>query len=133
MATIQKIKLIAYTDDKYISQHGSLELPLDPDHIKFGNTIRYSKDKQLGTTGGNIAFEGYEPESLQLKFTVDCTGVVEGTKKEDKTYDKVQAIEDVLYVYNNDSHSPSYVKLIYGQMLFKGRLASMQTDTYCFP
>lgn len=133
MANLQKIKFEAFTDDQYRQQHGSpIELSLEPEQIKFGNNIRYGKDKQMGTTGGDIKFQDYEPETLQLKLTIDCTGVVEGTQKGDKVYDKVKEIENLLYVFNAEGHSPSYVKIIFGEVLFKGRLVSIGTDYTLF-
>lgn len=133
MAKLQKIKFEAFTDAQYQQKHGKpIELLLEPEQIKFGNNIRYGKDKQMGTTGGDQKFQGYEPEILQLKLTIDCTGVVEGAQKGDKAYDKVKEIENLLYVYNSDGHSPSYVKIIFGELLFKGRLASITTDYTLF-
>ena len=76
---MQTIKISAYTDKDFSQQHGSaLELPMEPEQISFGNSIHYRDDRQLGSTGGDIRFEKYGPATLSLKFTIDCTGVVEG-------------------------------------------------------
>lgn len=125
---MQKLKLIAYTDNGFRQQHGSpLDLPLDPEQLRFGSCVHYLEDRQLGSTGGDIRFERYGPATLDLSFTLDCTGVAEGTERGDNAYEKVQAVADLLYVYNSDGHSPSYVKLSYGELLFKGRLRKMET------
>ena len=125
---MQTIKISAYTDKDFSQQHGSaLELPMEPEQISFGNSIHYRDDRQLGSTGGDIRFEKYGPATLSLKFTIDCTGVVEGTLPGDSVYDKVNDLADLLYVYNSDGHSPSYVVVTYGELLFKGRLEKMDT------
>lgn len=130
---MQTIKISAYTDKDFSQQHGSaLELPMEPEQISFGNSIHYRDDRQLGSTGGDIRFEKYGPATLSLKFTIDCTGVVEGTLPGDSVYDKVNDLADLLYVYNSDNHSPSYVVVTYGELLFKGRLEKMDTKYQLF-
>lgn len=130
---MQKLKLTAYTDNGFQEQHGlPLDLPIDPEQISFGKNIYYREDKQLGSTGGDISFEKYGPTSLSLKFTIDCSGVVEGTEKGDSTYEKVNEITNLLYIYNSDGHSPSYVVVSYGLLLFKGRLERMNTQYLMF-
>lgn len=130
---MQTIKISAYTEKDFSQQHGSaLELPMEPEQISFGNSIHYRDDRQLGSTGGDIRFEKYGPATLSLKFTIDCTGVVEGTLPGDSVYDKVNDLADLLYVYNSDGHSPSYVVVTYGELLFKGRLEKMDTKYQLF-
>lgn len=130
---MQTIKISAYTDKDFSQQHGSaLELPMEPEQISFGNSIHYRDDRQLGSTGGDIRFEKYGPATLSLKFTIDCTGVVEGTLPGDSVYDKVNDLADLLYVYNSDGNSPSYVVVTYGELLFKGRLEKMDTKYQLF-
>lgn len=130
---MQTIKISAYTDKDFSQQHGSaLELPMEPEQISFGNSIHYRDDRQLGSTGGDIRFEKYGPATLSLKFTIDCTGVVEGTLPGDSVYDKVNDLADLLYVYNSDGHSPSYVVVTYGELLFKGRLEKMDMKYQLF-
>ena len=130
---MQTIKISAYMDKDFSQQHGSaLELPMEPEQISFGNSIHYRDDRQLGSTGGDIRFEKYGPATLSLKFTIDCTGVVEGTLPGDSVYDKVNDLADLLYVYNSDGHSPSYVVVTYGELLFKGRLEKMDTKYQLF-
>lgn len=130
---MQTIKISAYTDKDFSQQHGSaLELPMEPEQISFGNSIHYRDDIQLGSTGGDIRFEKYGPATLSLKFTIDCTGVVEGTLPGDSVYDKVNDLADLLYVNNSDGHSPSYVVVTYGELLFKGRLEKMDTKYQLF-
>lgn len=130
---MQTIKISAYTDKDFSQQHGSaLELPMEPEQISFGNSIHYRDDRQLGSTGGDIRFEKYGHATLSLKFTIDCTGVVEGTLPGDSVYDKVNDLADLLYVNNSDGHSPSYVVVTYGELLFKGRLEKMDTKYQLF-
>lgn len=130
---MQKIILSAYTDNQFKDEHGSpLKFPIDPEQISLGKNILYREDKQLGNTGGNIRFERYGPTTLSLNFVIDCSGVAEGIEKGERVYDKVKEITDLLYIYKNKGHSPSYVMVSYGELLFKGRLAQMGTKYTMF-
>ncbi|OCA03063.1 LysM peptidoglycan-binding domain-containing protein [Akkermansia glycaniphila] len=127
------LSLFSYTDVNYSQEHkAKLTLPLNPESLKFEKGIVYQEDKALGTTNGNNVFEKYKPEILAFAFIVDCTGVVEGTRKEDRVYDKIKALEDSVYSYNSEGHRPSYVIIVYGTLVFKGQLDSMKVEYTLF-
>lgn len=127
-----QLKFTAYTDAKYGSSIGSHTVLMDPDTLKFSGEIVYREDRQLGAIGGNNRFERYKPELLSFKFTVDCTGIVEGTKEDDSVYDKIQQMEKLLYIYNSDGHRPSYVLIQYVELLFKGQVKKMNVEYTLF-
>lgn len=129
---MENLKFTAYTDSKYGSKIGSHTVLMDPDTLKFGKEIVYREDRQLGAIGGNSHFERYKPEFLSFKFTVDCTGIVEGTVEDDRVYNKIQEIEKCLYVYNSDGHRPSYVLVQYVELLFKGQVKKMDVEYTLF-
>ena len=79
-----------------------------------------------------MKFVRYKAESLSFKFTIDCTGIVEGTKEKDLVYEKIKEIENLLYVYNTDGHRPSYVKVLYGTMVFHGQVKKFEVDYTLF-
>jgi len=123
--SMEQLKFMAYTDAKYGSRIGSHTVLMDPDTLKFGREIVYREDRQLGAIGGNNCFERYKPEFLSFRFTVDCTGMVEGTQEKDSVYDEIQEVEKLLYIYNSDGHRPSFVIVQYAELLFKGQVKKM--------
>lgn len=130
---MEQLKLTAYKDGSYRSKEGdTLSLPVVVEQLTFDKRITYVKDRQLGSIGGVASYEQYEPKTLSIKFTIDTTGVVEGTKKGDRTYDKIQSLEKVLYDYNSEAHRPAFVLLCYAEILFKGQLAQMDVDYTLF-
>lgn len=130
---MQELKFTAFEDEKYEKKSGdTLSLSVIFESVKFDDKITYNKDRQLGSIGGSSRFKNYEPKQLELKFIIDCTGVVEGTRKNDKVYDKVKALEHLLYTYNSEGHRPSYVIVSYAEFIFKGELCSMNTDYTLF-
>lgn len=129
---MENLKFTAYTDDKYSSETGSLTVLMDPQTLKFGKEIVYSADRQLGSTGWNVHFVNYKAETLSFKFIIDCTGMVEGTKENDRVYEKIKEMENLLYVYNTDGHQPSYVMIQYVELLFRGQVRKMDVDYTLF-
>lgn len=126
--------MFAFRDDKFTQKHDKEKLTLfiNPESLNLEKGIVYREDKQMGTTNGSNAFERYLPEKLSFSFTVDTTGVVEGTKDTDQAYVKIKELEGLLYAYNEEGHRPSYIVIAYGELIFKGQLASMKVDYTLF-
>ena len=129
---MNNLTFTAYTDGNYSSEIGSYDALLEPNTFKFDKVIEYAEDRQLGTIGGNVKFVRYRAENLSFKFTIDCTGIVEGTKEADQVYNEIQKVENLLYIYKTESHRPSYVKVLYGAVLFKGQVKKMDVDYTLF-
>lgn len=129
---MKNLTFTAYTDGKFGAEIGSYTVLLEPDTFKFDKAIEYAEDGQPGAIGGNVKFVRYRAENLSFKFTVDCTGIVEGTQESDQVYDEIQKVENLLYIYNSDGHRPSYVKIVYGAVLFKGQVKKMDVDYTLF-
>ncbi len=131
---MEQMIMFAFRDEKFTQKHEKekLTLGINPESLKLERGIIYVEDKQLGSTNKSNTFERYEPEKLSFSFTVDATGVVEDTKDTDQAYVKVKELEDILYAYNEEGHRPSYIMIAYGELLFKGQLASMKIDYTLF-
>ena len=131
---MEQMRMFAFRDEKFTQAHDKkgLKLSINPESLNLEKGIEYQEDKQLGTTSGSNVFERYLPEKLSFSFTVDATGVVEGVEEKDNAYTKIKEIEDILYTYNEEGHRPSYIVIAYGEILFKGQLASLKIDYTLF-
>jgi len=129
---MEKLTFTAYTDGTYGSEVGSCTARLNPNTFRFDREIEYAEDRQLGAIGGEVRFVRYRAEHLSFQFTVDCTGIEEGTGESDRVYDKIREIESLLYEYNSDAHRPSYIKVLYGEIVFNGQVKKMEVDYTLF-
>ena len=131
---MEQMRIFAFKDEKFTQEHEKkgLTLSINPETLNLEKGIAYQEDKQLGTTSGSNTFERYLPEKLSFSFTVDTTGVVENVDKADNAYTKIKEAEEILYAYNEEGHRPSYIVIAYGEILFKGQLASMKVDYTLF-
>lgn len=131
---MEKLRMLAFKDKEFSQPHDKrrLDLTINPESLAFNKKISYKQDNQLGSTSGGNTFEKYLPEELSFNFVVDTTGAVEGTTKADKVYAKIKELEDLLYTYKGETHRPSYIIIVFGDMMFKGQLTSMKTDYTLF-
>ena len=130
---MDKLRILSYTDEGYTQKHKEkISLLINPESLKQEKGIIYNEDSQLGTTNSTKVFKGYGSEKLSFDFLIDCTGVIEGTKREDRVATKVNELESSLYAYNSEAHRPSFIVIAYGELLFKGQLTSMNVNYTLF-
>lgn len=63
---------------------------------------------------------------------MDGTGVVPGSDKAKSVYQQLKKLKDTGYTYNGKIHEPNYVQIIWGSMLFNGRLTSLNVEYNLF-
>jgi hypothetical protein len=101
---------------------------INPESYKRDHTINYSKDKALGKLAPELKYNNYTEEKISFDIVVDGTGVVDKKKVDDH----IALLKNVVYKYNGIFHEPSIVKLLWGTMVFYGRLTAMNTTYILF-
>lgn len=128
-----KLIIRSYADKNFSKKHlDELEVSILPDSFQYEKGITYAEDKQLGGLNTSGTYKQYTPQILSFTLLIDCTGAVEGTKEGDKVKDKIAELEKRLYIYNSEAHRPSYVIIVYGDLLFKGQLTKMKEKFLLF-
>ena len=133
MSSGLKKKLTISVCDEDKVDEGSVppfEVMLNPESFKHEYTISYSQKKALGQTGSELKFHAVEPDKMDFTIVLDGTGVVEGATTEVK--DQVKQLQAVVYNYSGSEHEPQHIKLLWGSLLFYGRLSSMSADYTLF-
>ena len=108
----------------------SFEVMLNPASYSHSLQIGYDKKKTQGQTGNELKFSAVEPEKVSLDIVIDGTGVVNVTSPDVKT--QVQSLKDVVYTYDGTKHEPNHVRLLWGSLIFFGRLETMSLDYTLF-
>lgn len=128
-----KMKITAYTDDSFNSVYKpALELPINPEKVKFSKGIRYAEDKQLGSLNGSNVYVRYQPEMLYFECLLDVTNTMKENDGKDHVHSMVNALEERLYDYNTEAHRPSFVKTEYCDITFFGQLKTLETEYTLF-
>ena len=123
-----KLIIIAYKDIDYSKATGDeYSTLLNPQEFSENYRVQYHAVQAAGTTGSDLKFQRIEPKILKLNFLFDATGVVKvaashGVKS---VAEQIKDFKKVTVDYQGVTHSPPYVKIIWGELLFKGILESL--------
>lgn len=93
--------------------------------------VRYTQSTVLGATGGEKKFNVAQSEKLNLKALVlDGTGAVPGALIPVK--DQVNSLRKAVYNYVGTNHEPPILQVVWGSLLFYGRVESLKFDYTLF-
>ena len=108
---------------------------VNPAEVTHEHSISYNMRPILGQLGSDAKFSAINPDRLRFSIVLDGTGVVPpatptGTPKDVKT--SLLELNQVVYTYVSDKHEPSHVRVLWGSLIFFGRMASMTTKYTLF-
>ncbi len=130
----KKLKLSPCTVDDSgnitVNDGSSFELMLNPSSYSHSYSIGYNKKEALGQLASDTKFSGIKPEKIGFDIVIDGTGVVELSGDDVKT--QVKSLTDIVYKYDGNNHEPNHVRLLWGSLIFFGRLESMSVDYTLF-
>ncbi len=137
MATDDKKERLAISpcsvDDGKISTDSGIcfEVMLNPSSYSHAHSISYNRKEALGQAGTETRFGSVAAEKINFDIVLDGTGVVDLPGVADvKT--QVQQLSDIVYKYDGEKHETNVVRLLWGSLLFFGRLESMSIDYTLF-
>lgn len=103
---------------------------LNPTSYSHRHVVSYDETVAFGKAGPTVKFSGVDGEEVDFDLLLDGTGVVEGATRSVKT--QVTALKDVVYMYDGNNHEPNVVKLLWGSLIFFGRLKTMSVEYTVF-
>ena len=126
MATLTKMKIVAYSDPDFSSQIGEYDLLVNPENYKVKNEQQYSSsDTTNGSSVQITKYKGGGSNLFEIVMFFDGTGII----STDKVDDQIQKVKDLVYEYNGDIHEPNYLRVYWGtQSLFQGRLKNWNVN-----
>lgn len=112
----------------------SFTVMLNPAEFKHSFSISYDKKRTQGQPAADPKFSAIEAEKVTFSIILDGTGAVPaapGTPPKDvKTL--VADLNRVVYHYIGTRHEPGHVRVLWGTLIFFGRLESMTTQYTLF-
>jgi Contractile injection system tube protein len=108
---------------------------INPAEIGFARTISYSQQKVIGQLGSDLRFSAIQPEKLNFNLVLDGTGAVPGPRQgvaPRAVADQLKDLLAVVYRYDSALNEPSRVQLLWGSLVFYGRMTSMSTNYTLF-
>ena len=118
-----------------IDESMAFSVMINPSEITEESSIEYSRQKFFGQAGSEVKFSAMRPEKVGFSIVVDGTVAaptsasgagVESVKKQ------LADLNAVVYRYVGKKHEPSRVRLLWGAVIFFGRMSSMSTQYTLF-
>lgn len=135
----KKLTITACTMDKggTISATGTtFEVMMNPSGYTHQRSIEYSDAAATGSAGRTNNFDKMGQETITFtEMIIDGTGAVPATASSSSTRDvksQVDALTKIVYNYSGNNHEPPWVRLLWGSLIFFGRLSSMTLNYTLF-
>ena len=122
---LSKMIIYAYSDNSFRTQTGyPFTVYINPGEYTHKYEIKYNDVNAQGSSGNSPGFNRMGHEVVNFRLYFDGTGVVASAplKNVKEQIDKFRA---VVFSYNGQMHSPNYLKLSWGSLLFKCRLTTL--------
>ena len=98
-----------------------MEALINPETYTLEYKVKTAEGQGQGTSGAQAKFQYTLPEELTFEFLFDNTGLVDGHPKPDGVFEDVSHFRRMLTAYQGSSHEPYHLKLVWGNLVFKGR------------
>lgn len=132
---LEKMIIQAYSDENFSGKAGApFEVMINPETYSHTYSINYTDRKKMGSNAQASDFNQMAKEKLSFKIVLDSTGVVP-LSEANKGKDVKQMIKDlkgIVYDYQGKIHQPYFIELLWGVLLFKGRLDNLSIEYKMF-
>lgn len=124
---LEKMLILAFDTAEDAERGGTIEAKarfealINPETYTLEYKVKTADGQGQGTSGAQTKFEYTLPEELTFDFLFDNTGLIDGTPKPDGVFDDVNEFRRILTEYQGESHEPYHLKLVWGNLVFKGR------------
>lgn len=102
-----------------------VEALINPETYTLEYKVKTAEGQGQGTSGAQQLFAYTMPEELSFEFLFDSTGIIDGNPNSDGVFDDVDHFRKVLTEYQPSSHEPFHLKLVWGNLVFKGRAVEL--------
>ncbi len=144
--TLEKLTIIPCSDETYNTSSGEPYIALiNPDQIEQELQLQFTDNAAYGGSTQQKVFAMIPAQKMSLKFLFDGTGVIDtssssiagaasavtgapatgkstgGTVKE-----QIEKFKATTTDFKPDTHEPNYLKIFWGDIVFKGRITSLK-------
>lgn len=130
--SLEKMLITAYSDGKFSKQVGKpFSVYVNPEKYSQDYSICYNAVQAQGSPGGSPNFNKIGDEKMSFELIFDGTGVIPSPLPgvvpytEDGIKTQIDEFKKLVFSYNGNIHSPNFLKLAWGTMLFKCRLTTI--------
>jgi hypothetical protein len=129
---LEKMEIMAFEDENFTKRYGKpFSVDINPSKYSHKYQIRYSDTQAQGSSGKSPAFNKVANETVSFQLVFDGTGVVpspmpmvKGLLNEGISA-RIEVFKKLVSKYNGKTHSPHFIQLSWGKLLFRCRLQQM--------
>ena len=137
-AKLEKLTVFAYQKSNFTGEVGSYSVYINPEKYSHSYQICWNDVQAQGSSGGSPNFNKIPSDKVSFELVFDGTGVVPTAIPgvlpftEDGVAQQVEAFKKLVFNYQGNIHSPNFLKLSWGTLLFKCRLKSLEVSYTLF-
>jgi hypothetical protein len=135
---LEKMKISSYAKSDLSGVPKSFTVFINPEKYSHSYKICYNDVQAQGSSGGSPEFNKIFADTVKFELVFDGTGVVPaalpgiGIFTEDGITKMIADFKNVVFDYDGSIHSPRYLKLSWGTLLFSCRLTALDISYTLF-
>lgn len=135
---LEKMIITAYDPDNPQKSSKSFSVYINPEKYSHSYKICYNDVQAQGSSGGSPDFNKIPSDKVDFELVFDGTGVVSGPLPGvvpftgDGVAEQIEEFKNLVFTYQGNIHSPNYLKLAWGTLLFKCRMESLSVTYTLF-
>jgi hypothetical protein len=137
-AKLEKLMVIAYQKSNFTAEVGRYPVYINPEKYSHSYQICWNDVQAQGSSGGSPNFNKIPSDKVTFELVFDGTGVVPSAVPGvlpftgDGVADQIDGFKKLVFNYQGNIHSPNFLKLSWGTLLFKCRLRSLDVSYTLF-
>ena len=133
LGKLEKMKILAFKDVAYQKPATPPFWPVlvNPETYSLDYKIEYNTDTAQGNDGTSARYTRHNPEEFSCDLWFDNTGILDNVPRPD-IYVEMEAFRSFLLDIESETHEPRHFMIIWGKMLFKGRITGLQIQYKLF-
>ncbi|TSJ80976.1 hypothetical protein [Cardinium endosymbiont of Dermatophagoides farinae] len=123
MSKVSKLVIKACSDNKFSSFTGEFITSINPENLAIKSAVAYGVPNGVASFG-SLKYYGSPPKLLSFSLLFDGTGIIPGSNTI-AVIEQVKQLQDIAYSIHKKNNAPNYIRVIWGQIDFKGRLVDL--------
>ncbi|HLP34991.1 MAG TPA: hypothetical protein VK133_03285 [Amoebophilaceae bacterium] len=130
MSTVSKLMIKACRDNKFSSFTGQFITSINPENLVIKSGVGYHTPQSMaGAT--LLQYRGTPPRLLAFSLLFDNTGIIPGSNTI-PVIEQVKQLQAIAYDVQKKNNAPNYIRVVWGQIDFKGRLVDLEVTYSMF-
>jgi LysM repeat protein len=133
LGKLEKLKILAFKDSAFTKPAIPPTFPVlvNPESYALNYTIEYNTEAAQGNNGTTARYTRHSPEEFSCDLWFDNTGILDGIPRPD-VYLETEAFKKFLLDIESETHEPRHFMVIWGKMIFKGRVTGLNIEYKLF-